>query len=37
MLSLEQMSGISPNLQGYMVGTSLGADKIFVTLTSFSR
>ena len=37
MISLEPMGGIPPNLQGYIIGTSLRANKIVVTLISFSR
>ena len=36
-ISLEPMDGISPNLHGYINGTSLRAEYILVTLTSFSR
>ena len=37
MLSFELMSGISLNLHGYIVGTNLEANLIFVTLTLFLR
>ena len=36
-ISLEPVCGISPNLQGYIVGTNSRADLILVTLTSFSK
>ena len=36
-ISLEPVGGISPNLHGYIIGTSLRAVQILVTLTPFSR
>ena len=36
-ISLKAIDGISPNLHGYIIGTSLRVDLILVTLTSFSR
>ena len=36
-ISLELVAGISPNLHGYIVGTSLRADQILVTLTSIFK
>ena len=37
MLSLEPVDGIPPYWPGYIIWTSLRADKVSVTLTSFSR
>ena len=37
MISLESVCGISPNLHGYIIRTSLRAGVILMTLTSFSR
>ena len=37
MISLESMDGMSPNLHGYIIGTSLRVDTILVTLTVFSK
>ena len=37
MISLESVDEIPPNLPGYIIGPSLRADKILVTLTLFSR
>ena len=36
-ISLEPVDGIPPNLSGYIIGTSLRAALVLVTLTSFSR
>ena len=35
MISLEPVDGTQPNLLGYMIGTSLRADYVLVTLTLF--
>ena len=35
-ISLEPVDGIPPNLPGYIIGTSLRADQVLVTLTPFS-
>ena len=36
-ISLEPVDGIPPYLPVYIIGTSLRADKVLVTLTLFSR